>query len=42
MIREGSPDVTLAFLAKHRNMLSLGHVSDGRRGLSSAPAASRR
>ncbi|POR37844.1 ENTH domain-containing protein [Tolypocladium paradoxum] len=28
MIREGSPDVTLAFLAKHRNMLSLGHLSD--------------
>ncbi|PHH88335.1 hypothetical protein CDD83_7675 [Cordyceps sp. RAO-2017] len=28
MIREGSPDVTLAFLAKHRNMLSLGHFSD--------------
>lgn len=32
MIREGSPDVTLAFLAKHRNMLSLDHLSDGRRG----------
>ncbi|KJZ76938.1 hypothetical protein HIM_03815 [Hirsutella minnesotensis 3608] len=28
MIREGSPDVTLAFLAKHRNMLSLGQISD--------------
>ncbi|EQL02397.1 anth [Ophiocordyceps sinensis CO18] len=28
MIREGSPDVTLAFLAKHRNVLSLGHISD--------------
>ncbi|KAM4068053.1 ANTH domain-containing protein [Hirsutella rhossiliensis] len=28
MIREGSPDVTLVFLAKHRNMLSLGHISD--------------
>lgn len=29
MIREGFPDVTLDFLAKHRNMLSLGHISDG-------------
>lgn len=29
MIREGSPDVTLAYLAKHRSMLGLGMISDG-------------
>ncbi|PHH82541.1 hypothetical protein CDD82_5644 [Ophiocordyceps australis] len=28
MIREGSPDITLAFLARHRNMLALGHFSN--------------
>lgn len=28
MIREGSPDVTLAYLAKHRSMLGLGMISD--------------
>ncbi|KAK5663740.1 hypothetical protein OQA88_4171 [Cercophora sp. LCS_1] len=28
MIREGSPDVTLAYLAKHRNMLAVGMFSD--------------
>lgn len=29
MIREGSPDVTLAYLAKHRNMLAVSMFSDG-------------
>ena len=29
MIREGSPDVTLDFLAKHRNMLAISSFSDG-------------
>ena len=29
MIREGSPDVTLDFLAKHRNMLGISNFSDG-------------
>jgi hypothetical protein len=29
MIREGSPDVTLAFLASHRNMLSISSFTDG-------------
>ncbi len=29
MIREGSPDATLAFLAKHRNMLAVSVFSDG-------------
>ncbi|KAG5914772.1 hypothetical protein E4U42_000310 [Claviceps africana] len=28
MIREGSPDVTLAYLAKHRNILNFGHFAD--------------
>ncbi|KAK2595661.1 hypothetical protein QQS21_006634 [Conoideocrella luteorostrata] len=28
MIREGSPDVTLAFLSKHRSVLGVGHFSD--------------
>jgi hypothetical protein len=30
MIREGSPDVTLAYLARHRNMLAISSFSDGR------------
>lgn len=29
MIREGSPDVTLAYLSKHRNMLAVSMFSDG-------------
>lgn len=29
MIREGSPDVTLAYLAKHKNMLAVSVFSDG-------------
>lgn len=29
MIREGSPDVTLAYLARHRNMLAISNFSDG-------------
>jgi hypothetical protein len=29
MMREGSPDVTLAYLAKHRNMLAVSMFSDG-------------
>lgn len=29
MIREGSPDVTLAYLAKHRNMLAVSMFTDG-------------
>lgn len=29
MVREGSPDVTLAYLAKHRNMLAMSMFSDG-------------
>ena len=29
MIREGSPDATLGFLAKHRNMLAVSVFSDG-------------
>ncbi len=29
MIREGSSDVTLAYLAKHRNMLAVSMFSDG-------------
>jgi hypothetical protein len=29
MIREGSPDVTLAYLAKHKNMLAVSIFSDG-------------
>ncbi|KAG9245878.1 ANTH domain-containing protein [Calycina marina] len=29
MIREGSPDVTLAYLAKHRSMLAISSFSDG-------------
>ncbi|QUC16930.1 uncharacterized protein UV8b_01171 [Ustilaginoidea virens] len=28
MIREGSPEVTLAYLAKHRSILGVGHFSD--------------
>ncbi|PHH79666.1 hypothetical protein CDD80_4151 [Ophiocordyceps camponoti-rufipedis] len=28
MIREGSPDVALSYLARNRNMLALGHFSD--------------
>jgi hypothetical protein len=30
MIREGSPDVTLAYLGKHRNMLAISSFTDGR------------
>ena len=30
MIREGSPDVTLAYLAKHRNMLAISSFTDGK------------
>lgn len=30
MIREGSPDVTLQFLARHRNMLAISNFTDGR------------
>ncbi|RDL33569.1 GAT-like protein [Venustampulla echinocandica] len=29
MIREGSPDVTLAYLSRHRNMLAISSFSDG-------------
>lgn len=29
MIREGSPDITLAYLAKHRNVLAVSMFSDG-------------
>lgn len=29
MIREGSPDVTLAYLSKHKNMLAVSVFSDG-------------
>ena len=29
MIREGSPDATLAYLSKHRNMLVISSVTDG-------------
>lgn len=29
MIREGSPDVTLAYLAKHKNTLAISMFSDG-------------
>lgn len=29
MIREGSPDVTLAYLGKHKNMLAVSVFSDG-------------
>ena len=29
MIREGSPDVTLGYLSKHRNMLAVSVFSDG-------------
>jgi phosphatidylinositol-binding clathrin assembly protein len=29
MIREGSPDVTLSFLAKNRNMLAISNFTDG-------------
>lgn len=29
MIREGAQDVTLAYLAKHRNMLAVSMFSDG-------------
>lgn len=29
MIREGSPDVTLSFLSKHKNMLAISSFSDG-------------
>jgi hypothetical protein len=29
MIREGAPDVTLAYLAKHRNILAVSLFSDG-------------
>ncbi|KAG5983792.1 hypothetical protein E4U55_007107 [Claviceps digitariae] len=28
MIREGSPDVTLAYLSKHRNVFNVGHFAD--------------
>ena len=31
MIREGSPDVTLAFLAKNRNVLAISNFTDGAR-----------
>jgi hypothetical protein len=30
MIREGSPDVTLSFLAKNRNMLAISNFTDGK------------
>jgi hypothetical protein len=29
MIREGSPDVTLAFLSTHRNVLAISSFTDG-------------
>jgi phosphatidylinositol-binding clathrin assembly protein len=29
MIREGSPDITLAWLARHRNILAISMFSDG-------------
>jgi hypothetical protein len=29
MIREGSPEVTLSFLAKNRNMLAISSFTDG-------------
>lgn len=29
MMREGSPDVTLAYLAKHKNILAVSVFSDG-------------
>lgn len=29
MIREGQPDVTLAYLAKHRNLLTISPFTDG-------------
>lgn len=29
MIREGSPDATLAYVAKHRNMLAISSFTDG-------------
>jgi hypothetical protein len=29
MIREGAPDVTLQFLAGHRNMLAISSFTDG-------------
>jgi phosphatidylinositol-binding clathrin assembly protein len=31
MIREGSPDVTLSYLSKHRNILGVSMFSDGER-----------
>lgn len=34
MIREGSQDVTLDFLSKHKSMLAISSFSDGRRELS--------
>jgi hypothetical protein len=33
MIREGSPDTTLAYLSRHKNMLAISSFSDGRRTL---------
>ena len=30
MIREGSPDATLAYLSRHKNMLAISSFSDGR------------
>lgn len=29
MIREGSPEATLAYLARHRNMLAISNFADG-------------
>lgn len=29
MIREGSPDVTLSFLSKHKNVLAISSFTDG-------------
>lgn len=29
MVREGSPEATLAYLARHRNMLAISNFADG-------------
>lgn len=41
MIREGSPDITLAYLAKHRNVLAVSMFSDGQSTPRGTPSETR-
>ncbi len=41
MIREGSQEVTLAYLSKHRNMLAISSFTDGESGCEARPRCQR-